>query len=326
MSDLIDIGFNIEKAIHYNERAAREVGWYGNIPEEAMKEFPGLRADALGEEKEQVAFAEAVYEMQVKLFSGHPDDHDGKLGGGTQKAMLMTYAYVNDEERHLIHNGARIALSDKGQKSALYTFEHPFGLSVIKGGWYRNSHRRIRFIQLHWGGIDAPQCKRVLVNRNLSSHFGIDRKAIYQWLDTGVVAYHGGKTNLHSIGIDICQQPTTKYHQRYRDRGYDCEIVDNPNRVYGDLKRGDKQIITLDSHIVVMVRELLSDLCEAFDVPLRVPRGSNGYADSGEFFHGVFPEKHMKDGKFRGIIGHHHSSKGKWDVAPWWDQIFAGWI
>ena len=50
----------------------------------------------------------------------------------------------------------------------------------------------------------SAACYRVLLNRGLSSHFGIDWDGtIYQWADTASLTMHAGAWNNRSIGIDM---------------------------------------------------------------------------------------------------------------------------
>ena len=315
-------GYDEERAMAFNDRAAISLGWKNLIPTEAAEKWPDLDANPNGKLSQKRKFAKAVFEMQKELF-GNSDEADGMLGNNTKKAMLMRFAYVGDDQRHLVHNGVRMELN-AAEDYTLHTFEHPYGLDLHKSGWRRSSKREVRFIVLHWGGLDAPQCRGVLRNRELSSHFGIDRSGVYQWLDTSLVAWHAGKANTHSIGIDICQQPTTKYHDYYLKRGHDVKVIDNPDRVYKGLKRGDRKVLTLDPVIAENTRRLIKDLCDAFDIPFRTPRGEDGYGISTDpHFMGVLPAHHMKEVRFRGIVGHAHVSRGKWDCHPFWRQLFG---
>ena len=187
-------GYDEERAMAFNDRAAISLGWKNLIPTEAAEKWPDLDANPNGKLSQKRKFAKAVFEMQKELF-GNSDEADGMLGNNTKKAMLMRFAYVGDDQRHLVHNGVRMELN-AAEDYTLHTFEHPYGLDLHKSGWRRSSKREVRFIVLHWGGLDAPQCRGVLRNRELSSHFGIDRSGVYQWrtraaCDTGQVRVHG---------------------------------------------------------------------------------------------------------------------------------------
>ena len=50
---------------------------------------------------------------------------------------------------------------------------------------------------------------------------------IIQCLDTGVSAYHAGKFNQHSIGIDICMHPHPKYQTKTLQFYPESSLVDN---------------------------------------------------------------------------------------------------
>ena len=85
--------------------------------------------------------------------------------------------------------------------------------------------------------------------------------------------------------------------------------------------RGAKKVLTLDPRVASAVRNAIRTLCEVYDIPMNVPRGSNGQSETGDFYHGVVDKDYLING-FRGVIGHHHITKNKWDCACWWETIF----
>jgi hypothetical protein len=155
-------------------------------------------------------------------------------------------------------------------------------------------------------------------NDPASSQLGIDINAVYQWLDLNLIAYHSGYPNSYSYGVDICQHPLPKFSARYIKAGYDVKVIDNPT------KRGAKRVLTLDPRIVRNVRDFVFSFCKTFGIPLRVPRGKKGLEETGPVWHGTFPKRVITSGDFEGILCHHHTSRGKWDIACWWSQIFYG--
>lgn len=312
MSDIMEPGFNLKSAQRYNERAADKVGWDGHIPQAAIDAHPDLKKDPGSE-----AFAQAVFDLQQSLgFSG--PSLDGKLGRGTWSKILKKYDYVDKDSRYVMHNGRRLAIEDTGQSYSMINYDQPGGFDLHQdGGFSRRKSGDIRLIVIHWGGISVKSLHRALRSRNLSSHFGIEKDKVYQLLDTKHKAWHAGYPNDFSIGIDICQQPTTKWLDHFLDEGYDVEVMDNPT------DRGDEKILTLNPEARKATKELVQDLCALFDIPFKVPRGMDGLADSGPLFHGVIDKEAIKDGKFTGVVGHHHTRKTKWDIAPWWEAIFG---
>ena len=122
----------------------------------------------------------------------------------------------------------------------------------------------------------------------------------YQYLNLMHKAWHAGKANSTSLGIDICQQPTVKWLKHYQDRDYQIQVIDNPS------SRGSSKCLSLDPRIGDQLRKTIDDLCSMFDIPKRAPR----------------TDQVLDDWKsFRGVLGHHHISHKKWDCAPWWSDV-----
>jgi hypothetical protein len=301
-------GFNAASAVKYNKKYAENLGWYERLPKEAIEAFPGLGNDPVqGVEDEKLEFAKAVHVFQKTIYTSEKSQ-DGKLGKGTSAKLYAKFG--PQSSRLYYHNGVPFGASEDGKSSRVIPWNAPDGLDLHSdGGYYRPSHRVTRNIVIHWGGISPKNCRKVLANKNLSSHFGVEEDRIYQWLDTRFVAYHAGKANGPAIGIDITQQPTVKWLKHFRDkRGFDCKEVKNTTG------RGDKKVITLHSVTAQTVRDLVLDLCEVHGIPMEVPRNPDG-----SYFYGVLPN-YGRD--FAGIVGHFHSRKTKWDPAVWWAQIF----
>jgi hypothetical protein len=198
-------------------------------------------------------------------------------------------------------------------------YDEPGGIDLRPAEHYRKKRRRpVNYIVLHWGGSSAFGLQRALSRRGLSTHYAIDGDIVYQLLPHEAQAWHAGNVNAWSVGIDFCQQPTVDGDRarRLKEKGWNVEEVDNPTG------RGDRRIVTLNARAVAAARAFLPVLCEELGVPFRVPRGVDGLAPDGEFFHGVLPMSALTDGKFRGVVGHHHTRSTKWDIAPWWLQLF----
>jgi len=69
---------------------------------------------------------------------------------------------------------------------------------------------------------------------------------------------------------------------------------------------------------------LVFELCRITGVPARAPRGHVGMEEDGPVFHGLFYPDILKEGRFKGVVGHHHVSETKWDMACWWEAVFGG--
>jgi hypothetical protein len=313
VSDTVGYSFSWKSAVAFNAKFAKKLGWHGNIPEKVFTTYPGLALDPItGTVDEKEEFASTLMAFQVSAGFGK-SDQDGKLGRGTWNALLVMFDPVADHEDFMYLGGRRV-----GVDTPVATWDEPGGLDLHRdGGWRKANDREIRLVVLHWGGLEAKGCRNVLANRDLSSHFGIDKTGVYQWLDMSHVAYHAGYPNSFSVGIDICEQPERKWAKLYAKRGYDKKPIVNPT------DRGSKKILSLDPDTARHVRNAVKAICDVTKVPYRFPRGSDGFGDSGSVWHGTFSKADLKAGKFVGVVGHHHISKKKWDVACWWDEIFG---
>jgi hypothetical protein len=295
MSEIQKIDFNLERAIKFNLAYTNEKF----IPDKAFEKYPGL-----SKPRDQREFSEAVRDFQDSL-----DDPliivDGMLGNKTW--LLLCKKFDNVTGSYLLHQGRRLALEDTQGVEYLPYDDKVQGIDLHPGGHFnkRNPYQ-IDLIVVHWGGINIKNCKDALNSRGLSSHFGIEGNKVYQWLDTQHCAWHGGKVNNRSIGIDICQYPTTDWQSYYKKRGLSLSIVDNKTG------RGDKKVLSLAKDTAQATRELIKQLCKLYHIPYRFPMTSD-----------VVSHAVQKDlDQFQGVIGHHHVSPQKWDIACWWDQIF----
>jgi hypothetical protein len=204
----------------------------------------------------------------------------------------------------------------RANHSKVLTYKHKDGYDLHRSGY---SKRKYDFagIMVHWSStLSEESCYRVLKNRNLSSHFGVGQDVIYQWLDFEFAAWHGGVANRRYIGIDMCTTPKTKYKKRLEKLGHTVEEKVNTSG------RGPKKVLTPDPLIVRATQELILDLCSIFDIPLRVPRGADGFAETGPYWHGTFSKDVIRAGGFEGIIFHSHSSTKKKDCACWANELF----
>ena len=139
----------------------------------------------------------------------------------------------------------------------------------------------------------------------MSSHFLIGlvdgQPVVYQVLDMGLNAWHGGWVNSHTIGIDVCQSPLRQWSDHYLDNGYTIEALTN------DTGRGPKNLITLDPRIADATASFIDDLFEAIGWDVEPPVDHGVYKDTSDFT----------------IFGHHHVNERKYDIAPWWESIFG---
>ena len=170
-------------------------------------------------------------------------------------------------------------------------------------------------ICVHWGGLNTRHCYNVFnmaKGRHVSSHFliGFNHKKqcmeILQCLDTGQVAYHAGKFNKHSIGIDICMHPETKYWEKtkgwYPDASLEvCKIPDS--RVKG------RKMVMIGDELASFSRRFLEALRSAVELDHKPICESLDVLS-------------VEEAKKFSIVGHHNLSAKKWDVIPWADRLY----
>ena len=309
-------GFNVQLASEFNTKAANKYNWYGRIPSKALEAHPGLgQYDALND-RDKAMFAGTVQEVQEAL-GIDASERDGKLGRGTWFKLLKRYDYVSDNVPHLIFAGRRIPVPHWPRDVELRTWEHAQGMDLHHAGDFtKKPGRKPRLIVLHWGGLNAKGCRNTLINRGFSSHFGVDRGVVYQWLDLEHVSWHAKGVNAFSVGIDICEQPETKWARHYAKHGYDKHGMTNPS------SRGPKDILSLDPNTARAGKALLKGLSKVLRVPYEWPVGPEEMGQ-GPMYDQKLSGDYLRSAQCAGIIAHHHVSTSKWDVAPWMTDLMG---
>ena len=170
-------------------------------------------------------------------------------------------------------------------------------------------------ICVHWGGLNSRHCYNVFNTargRHVSSHFLIGRNhktdeyEILQCLDTGLVAYHAGKFNKYSIGVDICMHPEEKYWEKTK-KWY-------PDATLNILKIQEKRV---HGRKCVMIGDDFADVCREFLYSLRE---ATGLAEKPVCEN--FDVMGVKEAANYSIVGHHNISARKWDVIPWAEKLY----
>lgn len=295
MSDELEYGFNLVSARKYNECLSY-----------AFSDDLLLEWDYLGFGFGSGEFARGVYEMQVS-FGFAECECDGKLGPNTYRAMMIEVGVVGGE--YVVYGDERVRMPVRDEYR-LVTFDEDGGLDLHRYGNYSRRRTGIASVCMHWGGLDARHCYRVFSTRarKVSSHFLIGLEdgecVVYQVLDLQHKAWHAGKYNEGSIGVDICQQPSEKYLSYYQERGYDVSLVDNVTT------RGPSKHVSLDPRIREGVRVFIRDLCQAMNFDFSIP-------DDASKFYGVGAKSYS-------VYCHSMVSKKKWDIAPWFDECIRG--
>ena len=232
---------------------------------------------------------------------------DGDYGPNTHARVLEHYGCPV-----IFHMGKVVPLKD-----ADYKVRHDFSLYELADGTqnWRKRKKDPKSICVHWGGLNSRHCYRVFnaaTGRHVSSHFLIgyspkdEELEVLQCLDTGLTAYHAGKFNEHSIGVDVCMHPHTKYWNKTKEWYNDAYIVDN---MY--------ERVPVDKF--VMIGEDFTDLCRGFLQDLRYATGlDNKPVCEDDTVYTV------SDASNYSIVGHHNISNKKWDVIPWAEKLYHG--
>lgn len=192
---------------------------------------------------------------------------------------------------------------------------------ITGNGKFSRKRENKRVLVLHWGSHSAERLASYFrtTDRSVSAHWAVDETGAYQMLDHDLRAYHAGWINRFSIGIDIASQPVVSNYQNYKSQGRDIQVVDNPTYAAGGARRGDRRVLTLDHRTAENFKSLVFWICEREGIELQVPRDKDG-----KVRHDVVFRDAAALGDWSGVIGHHHCDGRKWDIAPWWGQIFDG--
>lgn len=291
MSILIPSQVTLREACAFNKKCTFD------FPEEFIQAFPNLASP-----RDSLDFANETIKAQQR-FKIEPID--GKFGSITFKVLLQYLSPIHSD--YILYDNQRVQLP-KREEYSLITFDEPLGRDLHKYGHFNKRSVPISGLTLHWGGIDALNCYQIFCDpvREVSSHFTIgiekDKVAIYQMLDVKHRAWHAGSVNSFTIGIDICQQPTIDWLNKYTAKGYKVSIQSNTTG------RGNSQYLTLDPRLQIATKTFVFDLLKALGLEYKAPATHDVYA--------------LADLKQYSVIGHHHVTETKWDIAPWWDSIF----
>ena len=233
---------------------------------------------------------------------------DGIYGPNTHKAVRAYY-----EMPLIMHMGKVVPIDSPAEINwSLPLYELDDGTK----NWYKRK-KNPETICVHWGGLNSRHCYNVFNlarGRHVSSHFLVGRNhktneyEILQCLDTGLVAYHAGKFNAPSIGVDICMHPDLKYWEKtkkwYPDASVEVCNVSDP-RVQG------KECVMIGDEFSEFCRGFLASLIEATDLR------SKPVCENFD----VMPNAEARKSS---IVGHHNVSKKKWDIIPWAEKLYFG--
>lgn len=317
---------NTKSAIAYNEKNCKRLGWYGNLPAEAVQRFPSLASDPLGSECEQRDFAEAVFDLQGLVGA----KQDGKLGSGTLGAVREYFDIK--PKRGYITKGVRIPAPNHENSCDVITFQDPGGLSLEESGKYARKGRETRFLLGHWSAIQTVSGTHgSLLRSGYSVHHLVGlvdgKPCIFNTLDSdrfGVHAGVGKKTrekhpsaisgNIGTEAFDICSTPVKSAFKSLSRRGHRIHIVENTTG------RGDDEIVTLDPRLERATAELMVDRLVMLGLPIQWPVSAHRMGQ-GTPYHGVISKELWEAG--RGFLVHSNLHPGKWDFACWLEGILT---
>ena len=264
---------------NYNKRSAKRYGWHPSWFNPRLNDFDS-------ELNESVKYFQLMHDLAV----------DGKVGPNTFRRLLAERD-LQESDNYILVNGEQVDIDwdvkqDLMPKNCYRT-------------WRRE--RKPNMLVTHWDATtSAEKCKRVLQARKISTHFCIDNDGvIYQYVDTNNVAWHAGKVNNYSIGIDFSNAYYTKYNKWYDKKGFGERPVLKDSKVHG---------IRLKPHLgyykvqLEAYKKLVSVLCNHYDIPIQTPMINDDVMDTGVVLEAA-------KGKYDGIVCHYHLTRKKIDCA-----------
>jgi len=263
----------------YNKRSSKKYGWR---PDWFGGQYRDFNSD----------LAAAIKTFQKR----HDLGADGKVGPITFKRLLLAQ---NEDE---VVNYILI-------KDMAYGIDCDVKINLIKPAAYRtvSGIRQPNMIVTHWDvTTSADKCKRVLEARGISTHFCIDNDGtIHQYVDPNNIAWHAGRVNRYSIGIDFSNAYYEKYNKTYVKMGFEERPVLANSRVHG---------IKLKPHLgyypvqIEAYKKLIKILCNRYKIPHEVPLDSDGKLLTAV-------DKDASRGRFKGVVCHYHLTRNKIDCA-----------
>lgn len=165
----------------------------------------------------------------------------------------------------------------------------------------RQRRTPIRSVLLHHtaGEGNGTAIYKTLVRRKLSVHFTVDADGVVtQHMDIGLCAFHAGKANDFTVGIEIT------------NRGVYPSLPHKPRDVYHDQVRGHaRKFLKFHPVQVNAVKVLTKDLCELLSLPYAFPLSRGGKPSRDTLTYKEFSE-------WNGMLCHLHVSDKKVDASP----------
>jgi hypothetical protein len=214
------------------------------------------------------------------------------------------------DDKFIVHNGNFIPVDwDK-----VILWDDPDGFEC-KPGTYTSyagkPDRKPHFFVNHWDVcLSTESMARVIANRGISIHFGIDNDGtIYQLLDTQHAAWQAGgrKWNHESIGVEIANAYYPKYQSWYEKNGFGPRPV-NPRGAVKCHGRSLEEHLGFYDVQIEALKALWKAIHKGIGIPLECPTDAHG-----KTFEGV--HKQCEKSTFEGFINHYNLTKRKIDCA-----------
>ena len=273
----------------YNKRQAEHYGW-----------TPAwFGAQGFGDE-----LTDAVEEFQRE----NGLNVDGYAGPSTYRRLWTQRQSEGDfvpdpglepGERYIVHNGRAVEI--QWPKVVLWTEGKKRHASRYADRSGRPDRKPTMFMT-HWDVcLSSASCFSVLEKRNLSVHFGLDNDGcIHQWLDTQHVAYHAGRLNVCSIGVEVSSAYSLKYQSWYERNAFGKRPIWTDVKVHGKTL---SPFLGFYDHQIEALAALWEAVSHATGIPLELPATENA----------VDPA--VQDRSFSGFCNHYHATARKIDAA-----------
>jgi hypothetical protein len=288
----------IKDPIFYNKASANMLGWlpewfgaseFNETLTEAIKNYQtnnNLRADGL---------------CGPNTFRSINNDRQLKFELVKQKFESKS---LNLEQKNYIVNGSNSFEIPWDKFIGLYSGK-PLAASE-KNIRPRHGHPINMIVCHHDVCLTSHDCFKVLERRGLSIGFLIDYDGtIYQSTDLQYSAQHCGNINSYSVGIEVCNPIETKYNSYYTSKGLPSRPIVKSQTFHGHKY---KNFLGLYPIQIEALKVLLKALSTGLNIPLDTPLDKDGnglYEVSSE----------VQNCTYRGIVGHYHQNKEKWDIA-----------
>lgn len=257
----------------YNKKSAKKYGWHPSWFSATLTEFD-----------------QNLIESIKRFQHDHELTVDGKVGPNTFRRLLAEQD-LEESDNFILCDGQQVDI------------DWDVKIDLLPKNCYRTNRnrRKPKMIVTHWDATtSAEKCKRVLQARNISSHFCIDNDGvIYQYVDTNHTAWHAGKVNRYSIGIDFTNAYYLKYADWYEKKGFGPRPVCKDSKVHG---RRLKPHLGYYPIQIRAYKALLKTLCDHYGINHNTPP-TDGVWDTAA------------SGRYNGIVCHYHLTRNKIDCA-----------